>query len=158
MGYDTNQSNIALLAKEYAEGTKRTVFFVGAGASSEVGMPTWTQLREGLLSKISSQVDIPSSDKNTVDNFRELEDLSEDNDQIWRFFSESAKNWPTTYSDFMEEQFDEKVSHVEIPTVYNKLWGMKKCRQIFTLNIDGLVSRSFRSFNFDPNKKTTFGV
>jgi NAD-dependent SIR2 family protein deacetylase len=101
MSYDNGQKNIELLSKEYAEGTKRTVFFVGAGGSVEVGLPTWATLRSGLLERISEDVDSVVADEETLERYRDLEELAEDNDKFWEFFTLSAKHWPTTYKDYL---------------------------------------------------------
>ncbi|MEC7298470.1 MAG: SIR2 family protein, partial [Pseudomonadota bacterium] len=149
MSYDDSQENIAILAKEYAEQTRRTVFFVGAGGSTEVGLPTWSTLREGLLNAISRGVLPGEADDETMESFRELEELSEDNDRFWDFFAHSAKYWPTIYADFLTSQFDEVIPEVETPKVYNRIWSMRHSRQVFTLNVDGLVARSFRELRPD---------
>lgn len=152
MSYDNSQKNIHLLAKEYAEGTRRTVAFVGAGGSSEVGMPTWFQLREKLLDKISSSVDTENSDDDVLENFRELEEYSEDPSKFWEFFSAAERNWPTTCNEFWEETFDSILPSTETPKLYKRIWRMKHIRQIFTLNVDALLMKAFREIYPDPSK------
>jgi NAD-dependent SIR2 family protein deacetylase len=52
MPYDKQQDSVEELCRLYSEGTTQTVFFVGAGCSVEVGLPTWRALQEQLLEKI----------------------------------------------------------------------------------------------------------
>ena len=152
MSYDINQPNIKFLAKEYAEGTKRTVFFVGAGGSAEVGLPTWETLQKELFARISSEVNSTDADNETLEDFGELEDLSADDDKFWEFFAHSAKIWPTTYNDYLFSRFDNIVPGVATPKLYHRIWSMRHSRQVFTLNVDGLVSTAFRELNPDPKK------
>ncbi|WP_162497452.1 protein kinase domain-containing protein [Roseovarius dicentrarchi] len=150
MTYDGNQLNIELLSKEYAEGTKRTVFFVGAGGSAEVGMPTWAALRDDLLKTISDEVDSRIADEETLESFRDLEELAQDNSKFWNFFSLVSKFWPVTYADFMTRNFDDRVPKVATPKIYQRIWKMSRSRQVFTLNVDSLISRAFREIHADP--------
>lgn len=152
MAYDASQANIELLSKEYAEGTRRTVFFLGAGGSTEVGFPTWGALRDGLFSRISDEVDSASADDELLEKFREVEELSSDNDRFWEFFARSAKSWPTTYNDYLTSQFDDVVPEVETPKLYQRIWSMRRSHQVFTLNVDGLISRAFRELKSDPRQ------
>lgn len=152
MSYDSSQANIEFLAKEYSEGTRRTVFFVGAGGSTEVGLPTWGTLRKGLIDRISSEIDSAVADDEILENFRELEDLSSDNDRFWEFFTHCAKIWPTTYDDYLSSQFDDVIPKVETPRLYQRIWRMRHSRQVFTLNVDGLVSTAFRELKPDPKQ------
>lgn len=143
MTYDPAQPNLLQLCKEYAEGTRRMVFFVGAGGSAEVGMPTWATLRTRLLRRVSLEVDSQTASEDEMENFRSLEELSEADDRFWEFFACASRNWPTTYDDFMVTEFDEKVEDVDIPEVYKKIWSMLRVKQVFTLNVDNLVKRAF---------------
>lgn len=143
MPYNSEQQNILSLSKEYAEGTKRTVFFVGAGASAEVGMPTWYNLLRGLEKKISLYIDETGSIPDELEKFRNLEELCTDGSKFWDAFQYAADNWATTYNDYMEDVFDKSVPKTSTPVVYKKLWRMRRSRQIFTLNVDNLVARAF---------------
>lgn len=152
MSYDAGHKNIYLLAKEYAEGTRRTVIFVGAGGSTEVGLPTWYDLRKQLLEKISSLIDSDTSEEEVLENFRTLEEYSETADKFWDFFSVAEKNWPTTCAEFWEEKFDTTVPKLQTPKLYRKIWSMKHIRQVFTLNVDALLTKAFRELYPDQNK------
>lgn len=152
MSYNSSQPNIEVLAREYAEGIRRTVFFVGAGGSSEVGLPTWHALRKGLFDRISQEVDSSVADYEILENFRELEDLLVADDRFWEFFTHSARKWPTTYHDYLSAQFDETVPKLTTPKLYQRIWSMRHSRQVFTLNVDGLLSTAFRELKPDPRQ------
>lgn len=143
MSYNNEQQSIRQICKDYAEGTRRTVFFVGAGGSAEVGMPTWAALRSSLLQRISNDIDSINNDENELENFRELEELASDSDKFWEFFSHAASKWPTSYGDHMTQMFDHVVEKASIPVLYKRLWSMRRVRQVFTLNVDGLLARAF---------------
>lgn len=144
MSYDAGQGTLKLLKRSYAEKTRRTIFFVGAGASTEAGLPTWHDLREALHSAIDGTVDSGSASKVTLDNFRELESLRANND-YWGYFEHAEQNWGTTYNDALKNALDIDYSKVPLPVVYEKLWSMRNVRQIATLNVDGLLNDAFRA-------------
>jgi len=152
MPYNIDQQNITSLSTEYAEGTKRTVFFVGAGASAEVGMPTWFSLIQKLEKKISTHIDDIGRLPEELEKFRNLEELCSDGNKFWQAFQYAADNWQTTYDDFMEDVFDNSVPKVRTPVVYKRLWKMRRSRQIFTLNVDNLVYRAFNEEYPNRNK------
>lgn len=141
MTYLPNQDSLNQLKRTYAEKTYRTIFFLGAGASAEVGLPTWLELREGLHKKIGELIP-PGSSNEDLEIFHELEELREDND-YWGYFGYAEKHWPTTYNDFIEDALDLEVDRIETPIVYKKIWAMREVRQVATLNVDGLLARAF---------------
>ncbi|MGR3640829.1 protein kinase domain-containing protein [Alterinioella nitratireducens] len=145
MSYDSNQPNIQKLKKEYSERTRRTVFFVGAGASAEVGMPLWAQLKENLFTEIDKHTVVLNEGDPTTRSFRKLEALRNSNESYWDFFETAELGWPTVYEDFMEREFDEKISRVSVPTIYERIWGMRHVRQVLTLNVDMLLTAAFNS-------------
>jgi len=149
VAYDANQENLRKLRKIYAEGVLRTVFFVGAGCSAEVGLPTWSILKEKMFESVDNSVRVGISDDSEMEEFRHLEILYE-SDDFWSFFSHASKNWPTTYGDVLTTQFDEIIAHVPTPQIYKKIWEMSKVRQIFTTNVDGLISRAFFEVKNSP--------
>ena len=143
MPYNANQSPLKLLKKSYAERTRRTIFFVGAGASAESGLPTWCDLRESIHQAIDQIVDGTAPEKD-LDKFRELEARRENND-FWGYFELAEENWRTTYNDTLSQKLDLDYSKIPLPVVYEKLWSMRSCRQIATLNVDGLLQRAFQT-------------
>lgn len=117
----------------------------------EVGLKSWSGLRAELLNRISREVDNTGSLAENINNYHELEELAKSSSKFWEFFSHAYNVWPTTYNDFMIDEFDNVVPKCTTPVIYTRLWKMRRTRQIFTLNVDGLVARSFREIY--PNAK-----
>ena len=143
MPYDANQGTLKLLKRSYAERTRRTIFFVGAGASAESGLPTWTDLRESVHQAIELNVDSTSSEE-ILERFRELE-VRRSNNDYWGYFEYAELHWQTTYNDALSKNLDLDYSKVALPVVYEKLWSMRNSKQIVTLNVDGLLELAFQS-------------
>lgn len=143
MSYNANQNPLKLLKRTYAEKTRRTIFFVGAGASAESGLPTWYDLRETVHQEIDSVVD-SNSDDSILENFRELE-VRRKNGDYWGYFEYAEEHWRTTYNDALTKRLDIDYSKIPLPVIYEKLWSMKNVRQIITLNVDGLIENAFQA-------------
>ncbi|UWQ31259.1 protein kinase [Leisingera sp. M527] len=143
MPYDHTQANLKILCKRYAEASKRTVFFVGAGGSAEVGIPTWGELAEKLFRRIDDATPTSAMDDNLLAEFHELEASLKSRD-YWQLFDLAEKHWRQDYEDFLAEEFsDELLENCEIPRSYIKMWKMRNAGQIATLNIDGLLRRAY---------------
>lgn len=143
MPYNANQGTLKLLKKAYAEKTRRTIFFVGAGASAESGLPTWYDLREAVHQAIDQTVDSTGPEE-ALDQFRELE-VRRSNNDYWGYFEFAEKHWRTSYNDALTQRLEMGLSNVSLPVVYEKLWSMRNNRQIATLNVDGLVQKAFQT-------------
>lgn len=138
MPYNADQGTLRLLKRSYAERTRRTIFFVGAGASVEAGLPSWFQLREAVHLEIDK---IVSAEE--LDQFRELETYRNSND-YWSFFECAEKNWPITYTDAIASKLEIDYAAIPVPVIYKKLWSMRNVRQVATLNVDGLIEVAFQ--------------
>lgn len=149
MAYESTQQNLNSLKKIYAEKTRRTIFFLGVGASAESGLPTWWELRENLHHRLCSIVTSDADDEE-LENFRELEEIREEND-YWKYFDHVEKVWPTTYFDYLESAFDIDFTSIQTPIVYKKIWSMDGVRQIVTLNVDGLLAQAFNEVDRTKN-------
>ncbi len=143
MPYDSSQGTLKLLKRNYAEKTRRTIFFVGAGASAESGLPTWYDLREAVHHDIDLTVDDGASEE-LLDKFRELEVRRAAND-YWGYFEYAEEHWSTSYNDAVNKSLLLDFSKVPLPVVYEKLWSMRNNKQIVTLNVDGLIERAFQT-------------
>lgn len=152
MAYEPNQAGLRLFKREYAEATRRTVFFVGAGCSREVGMPLWQELAQELLKEIRAATPPSSFAGQLLDKFHDLEALIEDG-KYWEFFSIAERTWPVVYDDFLSDQFDQdRLNKLPIPAIYLRLWNMRNVRQILTLNLDGLITRAFHDVHGQSKK------
>ncbi|AUQ58892.1 Serine/threonine-protein kinase PknL [Phaeobacter inhibens] len=145
MPYDHTQANLNTLCKRYAEASKRTVFFVGAGGSSEVGIPTWGRLAEKLFQQIDEVTPASAMDGKLLAVFHEFE-ASLNSGDYWKLFELAEKHWHQVYEDFLAAEFsDEVLENCDIPRSYIKMWKMRNVGQIATLNIDGLLRRAYDS-------------
>lgn|GEM_PF-6427255 len=155
MPYDHTQANLKILCKRYAEALKRTVFFVGAGGSAEVGIPTWGNLAQKLFTRIDQATPTSAMDDDLLMAFHEIE-ASLNNRDFWNLFDLAEKHWRQDYEDFLAQEFsDELLEKCEIPRSYIKMWKMRNAGQIATLNIDGLLRRAYDAA-FGPNGAKIF--
>lgn len=143
MSYVSNQPDLRRLKQTYSEASKRTVFFVGSGPSTEVGVPGWSEMADKLLYQLNEATPSSALNSNLLSAFHDCEIAIKDR-RLWDFFSLVELNWPQTYEDFLSEQFDdEKLSKLSIPSVYKRIWKMRNVSQVLTLNLDGLISRAY---------------
>lgn len=143
MTYDHTQANLKILCKRYAEASRRTVFFVGAGGSAEVGIPTWGKLAEKLFQRIDGAIPASAMDATMLSAFHDIEASLKSGD-YWRLFDLAESHWRQDYEDFLAEEFsDNFLEHCEVPRSYIRMWKMRNVGQIATLNIDGLLRRAY---------------
>ncbi|WP_081614971.1 protein kinase [Paracoccus sp. N5] len=143
MPYDPQQPNLKRLKKSYSEASRRTVFFVGAGSSSEVGLPSWQSLAKGLLSSLDASTPSSALSGELLDHFNSAQQFYE-NGQFWELFGCVGSNWKQLYEDYLEDIFShDRITQCEIPSVYRRIWRMRNVGQALTLNIDGLLSRAY---------------
>ena len=132
--------NCERLAKIYSEETVRPIFFVGAGCSAEVGLPTWFSLREKMFDAIKvRQNQFESGIQNLFD---QIVKAYNEND-YWAFFGVVEKYEKNLYTDILEEELSHRAPISDIPKVYEYLWKMRHVNQVITTNVDDLVFRSF---------------
>jgi len=144
MPYEFDQANLKLLKKQYAEATRRTIFFTGAGCSAEVGIPTWNGLAKGLFNYIDENTPSSVLQGDLLDVFHDTEEAYKSGD-YWRFFDLAESKWSQFYEDYLEQRFShEYLNSCAIPKVYTAIWRMRNVGQVLTLNIDGLLGRAYR--------------
>jgi serine/threonine protein kinase len=81
----------------------------------------------------------------TLAHYHDLEEAYEER-ELWRFFTIAEDHFNTSYNDYLNDRFSpEQMQSIQIPKVYERIWGMKRVRQILTLNIDGLCQRAFHA-------------
>tara|TARA_R100000541_G_scaffold53284_1_gene61302 strand:- start:41 stop:1822 length:1782 start_codon:yes stop_codon:yes gene_type:complete len=144
MPYEFDQANLKLLKKQYAEATRRTIFFTGAGCSAEVGIPTWNGLAKGLFNYIDENTPSSVLQGDLLDAFHDTEEAYKSGD-YWRFFDLAESKWSQFYEDYLEQRFShEYLNSCPIPKVYTAIWRMRNVGQVLTLNIDGLLGKAYR--------------
>jgi eukaryotic-like serine/threonine-protein kinase len=143
MPFESQQANLKRLKQTYAEAFRRTVFFVGAGPSTEIGLPNWYDLAKGLFAEIDSATPSSALGKNLLEAFNEAEEQLGDG-KLWDFFRTIEQAWPQQYEDYLALVFsDAHLENCDVPSVYRKIWRMRNVGQVLTLNIDGLVRRAY---------------
>ena len=144
MSYEFDQANLKLLKKQYSEATRRTIFFIGAGCSTEVGIPTWSGLAKGLFEYIDTNTPTSALMGDLLDVFHETEQAFRDGN-YWRFFDLAESKWSQLYEDYLEQSFShDYLSSCSVPKAYTEIWRMRNVGQVLTLNIDGLLGRAYR--------------
>lgn len=143
--YAPDQANLKILKREYAEGLRRTIFFVGAGCSVEVGLPSWRTLATQVFDHLSNATPSSALQGSLLRAFHDIENLFDKGD-FWSMFQTMEANWPQAYNDSLGQIFSpEKMENVDIPKIYESMWKMRNVKQILTLNVDGLLSRAYAS-------------
>lgn len=143
MPFDSKQAGFEILKRRYAEASKRSVFFVGAGGSVEVGLPSWRKLATDLLKTVDAATPASALSDEILSAYHDAEILLSSND-LWGFFGAIERNWGTVYEDYLRGVFDpDKLERIDIPALYKKIWRMRNVNQVMTLNIDGLLSRAY---------------
>ena len=137
-------TNCEILAKLYAEETSRIIFFVGAGCSSEVGLPTWVGLRERMFDAVKERQNQFESGISNL--FDKIVDAYNNND-FWGFFSIVEEYEKNLYQDILDMEINQKAPNASLPKVYEQIWRMRFVNQVITTNIDDLVLRSFLENN-----------
>ena len=143
MSYETSQANLKFLKSQYAEAARRTVFFVGAGCSTEVGLPNWKQLAGELYQQLDAATPSSALNGDLLTKYHEIEEAYSIED-YWRMFELVEENWRQIYEDFLNEIFgNDRMDKMQVPTVYSKIWKMRNVGQVLTLNIDGLMAKAY---------------
>lgn len=143
MGYDTNQPDLKRLKLTYSEATKRTVFFIGSGPSTEVGIPGWHDLAQNLCTALDDATPSSALNNDLLDAFHQAEEFLKSG-ALWEFFQIVELHWPGVYEDYLSDVFStERVSTCPVPSVYKRVWKMRNVGQLLTLNIDGLLRRAY---------------
>ena len=143
MSYVSGQPDLRRLKQTYSEASKRTVFFVGSGPSTEVGVTGWSDMATRLLNQLNDSTPSSALNRDLLSAFHDCE-IAVNERRLWDFFSLVETHWPQAYEDFLADEFDDrKMSQLSIPSVYKKIWKMRNVSQVMTLNLDGLISRAF---------------
>ncbi|MCW5547905.1 MAG: hypothetical protein KIT44_02985 [Opitutaceae bacterium] len=142
MPFDTTQNSYLALRKVMAERTRQVVVFCGAGLSRPAKMPTWSELRAGLLKSARKEVEY------RTENLRRdqaLLDVAEREGDYWRAFAHIKEVLgDTTYTAEIRREF-EHADRTIPPEEYCDLWRMPIAGFV-TLNLDGLVKRATSCF------------
>ena len=138
MAFDKSQSSYTSLRSIIAERTNGVVFWVGSGLSAEAGLPTWDQLKAGLLKELYAKA-------------AQLEDGAKLKIAA-RGVSNQANNWiafdslskelgRTTWQEAVKRILAPSVS-APAPQIYGKIWRLNP-NGVLSLNLDRLATKSY---------------
>lgn len=139
--FDNSQESFQSLRKVLLEGTAPVYLWLGAGLSIDAGMPTWSQLRDNLITRgrkwLGLQTELPDVEaRNAKLKVAELEtDFWNAFERIYEALGESE------YRKEMVSEFSDAV-RCNIPFLYKCLMRIKNIRGVITTNIDRLAARA----------------
>ena len=132
-----NQPNFLRLRKIYKEETKRLIFFCGAGASREAGLPNWNELIDELLDSYLALAAATAVGEKLTDEIRNTIKYIPDN---WSKISH-LKN-------LMGVQFELEIRRLlspkstTCPTFFEKVWHLNP-HALLSFNLDGFAANSY---------------
>lgn len=129
--YNTNDKNLSRLIKKIRENPQSFIFILGAGTSRPSGLPSWSELAQGMI-EYYEQLFQNSSDY-TEEGIKQLKE-SED---YWKVFEKLKKLLPLNeYKKYIVDQLS-NTKH-SIPVNYKLIWQLDVCG-VVTFNIDKLI-------------------
>lgn len=140
--FNFQQPSFIRFRAHYAERRRPIVFWIGAGLSTDAGLPTWRQLRERLITQALETINTLEP-KHAAEAEAKLEQAAR-NDNLWDAFQQ-IKNV------VKETEFRETLKHIfsqeaisTAPDIYNILWGLKNVSGMLSFNIDNFAEKSHR--------------
>ncbi len=142
MGYSASQPNLLSLKRVSSERRLPLTFWVGAGASRDAGLPTWLGLRDQLI-KEALETLLTLEEQEAASREAKLENAAQVK-SLWKAF-ETIKGvmGEATYREAVRSRFENSEA-LNIPEIYDAIWGMPNVVGLLNLNIDGLANRSHR--------------
>lgn len=142
LSFNTNQPAYRDLRGVVAERTEPLVFWIGAGASANAGLPTWSGLRDSLLSDLKEKARSHTGDAR--EHFESRHRTISGFDDTWLAFSRLRDALgETTFRACIRREL-QPASSVEIPQLYKNIWRVRPAG-ILNLNLDRLATRAFHA-------------
>lgn len=142
MPFNNLQPSFLRLRDHYAERRRPIVFWVGAGLSTDAGLPNWPSLRDKLIAEALETANTfePKQAREAEAN---LERASAE-DNLWQAF-QIIKN-TIKDSEFKESirKIFSSSNDVSPPLSYQMLWGLNNIRGMISFNVDGFAHRAHR--------------
>ena len=140
MPFDTAQSAYTSLRNIISERTSGVVFWTGSGLSAEAGLPTWGQLRSGLMEALTEQmrhIEQPQRDSllRKADAIRK----EQSNWKAFRLLKDTLGD--ATWRALVRERLVASAS-TNAPPLYARLWQLAP-HGLLTLNLDRLATKSY---------------
>lgn len=133
--YSAKDENLLRLIKKIKENPQSFIFIVGAGMSQPAGLPSWSELAEGMINYYER---LFQNDEDST--HKKAEQLRESNN-LWEVFSELKRDLPSNeYNKYISEQLSDK-GH-QIPLNYKLIWQLDVCG-VITFNIDKFILNAY---------------
>ena len=153
MAFDKSQKPYKSLRNIIAERTKGVVFWVGSGLSAEAGIPTWEQLKAELLGALYAKADQLNKEDGAKLRIAARGVSNQSNNWI-AFDRLSNALGRTTWRETVRGMLAPSVS-APVPQIYGKIWRLNP-RGVLSLNLDGLVARSYSESSDKKTPMTEF--
>ena len=147
MSFDASQNAYTSLRSIVGEHTSGVVFWTGSGLSAEVGLPTWSELKEKLVEALIERIEqLEESERGSLGRTLTNIQNEENNWQAFKLLRDTLG--PTTWRAIIRESLGTPAS-IGFPAVYDRIWRLKP-HGLLSLNLDRLASRSYTNLNPGP--------
>ena len=153
MAFDKSQKPYKSLRNIIAERTNGVVFWVGSGLSAEAGLPTWKQFKDGLLKELRAKAGQLNEEDGAELRIAARGVCNQSNNWI-AFDRLSNALGRTTWRETVRGMLAPSVS-APVPQIYGKIWRLNP-HGVLTLNLDGLVARSYSESSDKKTPMTEF--
>lgn len=142
MSFNSAQPSFIRLRDHYAERRRPIVFWVGAGLSTDAGLPTWAALREKIINQSIEMISTwePKAAREAEHKLQ----IAAAEDNLWNSFQiikDTVRD--TEFRESIKEIFKNSTDQ-PVPDMYQVLWTMKNIDGMLSLNIDNFAGRSHR--------------
>lgn len=140
--FNQKQPSFEHLRKIFIEDRKPVIFWVGSGASAQVGIPTWDALRKHLYDAAMERIrELVGSEG---DEAEAAVEFAKKQSSLWSAFSTLKKYaGETTYKETIRSHLAPP-DNAPPPDLLVKIWATPQVKGIVTLNIDGLEEKAHR--------------
>ena len=139
MPFNSNQHSHRQLRSVIAEKTSKLVIWVGSGLSTAAGLPTWPQLKKGLVRQLRAKAsDISSEDSDVLYS---AATYAENERNHWRAFGALKKHLgQSSYRAAIREALRPALT-ADCPESYRYVWKLGPAGLV-NLNIDRLATKA----------------
>lgn len=140
MPFNKNHPSFVSLRAIVTEARAPVVFWIGAGVSSDAGIPNWKQLRKKLC--LDALEEITTREKDEADLLEAQLEEAANTEDLWSAF-ETIKNilGDPTFKSTIRRTLAPAESE-PVPLVHRRIWQLPSVKGVVTLNLDGLEKRA----------------
>ena len=139
MSFDTSQRSHRDLRSVIAEKTNKLVLWLGSGLSASAGLPTWAQLKDGLVKELQDKA--TTLDVNAATRHREAARYATDTANQWTAFDVLQKHLGNTSYRAIIRAALAPAATLPCPELYRRIWQLRPAG-ILNLNLDRLATRA----------------